>query len=191
MNQCNPDAQAREVPHGAPVADAASGDPGAVADEDMVSGVRQRLRAVAAQAGAPPDTASVEKRLGQLELRMRWMKLTVLALVILVGFMAVTAYFPASVIVRQTLLESKELKLLDSEGNPRLFLRMFSRVPVLQLLDAKGKPRMSLGLRFDNTPFLDLSDKTGRTRITLEMNADDEPTLALFDDKGETTFKIK
>jgi hypothetical protein len=72
-------------------------------------------------------------------------------------------------VVTPTLLESRELKILDSDGNPRLFVRMYSRVPVLQVMDTAGKPRMSLGLRFDDTPFIDLSDATGRTRATLEM----------------------
>ena len=95
-----------------------------------------------------------------------------------------------SVIVQQTLMESEEVKLVDNAGNTRLFLRMYSRVPVLQLLDTNAKPRMSLGLRFDDTPFIDLSDKTGRTRATFEMTDKDEPTLKLFDKDGEVSFAI-
>lgn len=98
--------------------------------------------------------------------------------------------FPDSVIVKQTLLESEEVKLIDKSGATRLFLRMYSRVPVLQIIDSKGKPRMSIGLRFDDTPFIDLSDHTGKTRATFEMTEDDEPTLRLFDANGETSFAI-
>ena len=99
-------------------------------------------------------------------------------------------FISQSPIIRQTLMESRELKLLDNDGNARLFLRMYSKVPVLQILDGNGKPRLSLGLRFDDTPFLDLSDRTGRTRATFEMTEHDEPTLRLFDENGETSFKI-
>ena len=95
-----------------------------------------------------------------------------------------------TIIVQQKLMESKELTLIDSQGNARLFIRMFSRVPVLQILDSNGKPRMSMGLRFDDTPFIDLSDRKGNTRATLEITADDSPALTMFNDKGDTTFTI-
>ena len=114
-------------------------------------------------------------------------------LVLMVGlvYMMGADYITQNPIVRQTLMESRELKLLDNDGNPRMFVRMYSKVPVLQLLDRNGKPRLSMGLRFDDTPFLDLSDRTGRTRATLEMTGDDAPTLQLFDENGETSFKIQ
>ena len=101
-----------------------------------------------------------------------------------------TSIFPDSILVKQILMESEEVKLVDNTGKTRLFLRMYSRVPVLQLLDTNGKHRMSLGLRFDDTPFIDLSDKTGRTRATFEMTAKDEPTLKLFNEDGEVSFAI-
>jgi hypothetical protein len=94
------------------------------------------------------------------------------------------------VIVRQKLMESKELKLLDNDGNARLFLRMYSKVPVLQIMDGNGRPRMSLGLRFDDSPFVDLSDRSGRTRATLEITKDDAPALRMFDKNGNPTFNI-
>lgn len=94
------------------------------------------------------------------------------------------------VIVRQKLMESKELTLLDNDGNVRLFLRMYSKVPVLQIMDTNGKPRMSLGLRFDNSPFIDLSDRSGRTRATFEITEDDAPALRMFDANGHPTFNI-
>ena len=132
----------------------------------------------------------VHKRLGKLEKQNFRMKLALVVLVMVVGYLGFEQVITESTIVRQTLMESRELKLLDNDGNPRLFLRMYSRVPVLQLLDSSGKPRMSLGMRFDDTPFIDLSDRTGRTRATLEMTEKDEPALSLFDENGEPTFKI-
>lgn len=147
-----------------------------------------------AVAAAPPadpgSTPALSRRLDKLEKQNFRLKLSMVALVLLVAYIAFGQSITDNIIVKQTLLESKELKLLDNEGNARLFLRMYSRVPVLQLLDAKGKPRMSLGMRFDDTPFIDLSDSTGRTRATLEMTGTDEPALRLFDEKGEPTFII-
>ena len=112
-------------------------------------------------------------------------------MLLLLGAYAVSDRFDLEqAVVTPTLLESRELKILDSDGNARLFVRMYSRVPVLQVMDTAGKPRMSLGLRFDDTPFIDLSDATGRTRATLEMTEDDAPAMRLMDENGETTFRI-
>ncbi|MFT5391117.1 MAG: hypothetical protein ACI8PT_001309 [Gammaproteobacteria bacterium] len=137
---------------------------------------------------APDD---LQFRMLRLERQNRWMKLSIVVILLLSGLVASKALLPSDTIVRQTLMESKELKLLDNDGQPRLFLRMYSRVPVIQLLDANGKPRMSLGLRFDDTPFFDLSDKTGRTRTSIELGPTGEPLIELFDENGESTTRIR
>jgi hypothetical protein len=133
---------------------------------------------------------SIRRRLELVERQNRWMRLGFLLLLLLGGYAVSDQFSLERVIVRQTLIESQELKLIDNDGNPRLFLRMYSRVPVLQVLDASGKPRMSLGLRFDDTPFIDLSDGKGRTRATFEMTAEDAPAMRLMDENGKTTFRI-
>lgn len=138
--------------------------------------------------GRPPPEH--EQRLLRLERQNRWMKLALVLVLLLVGLLILDR-LPPDAIVRQTLMESRELKLVDADGTPRLFLRMYSRVPVLQVLDRNGKPRISMGLRFDDTPFLDLSDKRGDTRVSLEITADDKPKLELFDRNGDTSFKIQ
>lgn len=147
------------------------------------------LRAVSAAPGPNPE-AKFNKRLDKLEKQNFRMKLAVVVLVMVVGYLSFDQFVPENILIKRTLVESRELKLLDNDGNARLFLRMYSRVPVLQLLDSKGKPRLSLGLRFDDTPFIDLSDKTGRARVTLELTPKDEPSLKLMDANGEPTFKI-
>ena len=133
---------------------------------------------------------SIRRRLERVERQNRWMRLGFLLLLLLGGITVSDALDLSQVVVRQTLLESREIKLLDNDGNARLFLRMYSRVPVLQVLDASGKPRMSLGLRFDDTPFIDLSDGSGRTRATFEMTEEDAPAMRLMDESGNTTFRI-
>jgi hypothetical protein len=133
---------------------------------------------------------SIRRRLERVERQNRWMRLGFLILLLLGGFAVSDKLNLDQAIVRQTLFESQELKLLDNNGNARLFVRMYSRVPVLQVLDAAGKPRMSLGLRFDDTPFIDLSDGEGRTRATFEMTEDDSPAMRLMDEAGNTTFRI-
>ena len=134
--------------------------------------------------------AALMQRIERLEQQAKRLRYAVLGAVVFCVALTAHSVIPDSVIVRQTLMESEEVKLVDTGGNTRLFLRMYSRVPVLQLLDAAGKPRMSLGLRFDDSPFIDLSDKTGRTRATFEMTEDDEPTLKLFNEDGEVSFAI-
>ncbi len=138
----------------------------------------------------PRSTNGIERRMERLERQNFRMKLALVLLVLVVGYLAFDQVISGSTIIKQTMMESRELKLLDKDGNARLFLRMYSRVPVLQLLDSHGKPRMSLGMRFDDTPFIDLSDKSGQTRASLELTEDEEPALRLFDEHGETTFKI-
>lgn len=133
---------------------------------------------------------SIRRRLERVERQNRWMRLGFLLLLLLGGYAVSDKIDLDQVVVRQTLLESQELKLLDNDGNARLFVRMYSRVPVLQVLDSAGKPRMSLGLRFDDTPFIDLSDGQGRTRATFEMTEEDAPAMRLMDESGKTTFRI-
>ena len=139
----------------------------------------------------PSATDELIGRIEGVERSNRRLKILVLVLLVGLVYMMGADYITQNPIVRQTLMESRELKLLDNDGNPRMFVRMYSKVPVMQLLDRNGKPRLSMGLRFDDTPFLDLSDRTGRTRATLEMTGDDAPTLQLFDENGETSFKIQ
>ncbi|MCP5151572.1 MAG: hypothetical protein H6983_14945 [Ectothiorhodospiraceae bacterium] len=133
---------------------------------------------------------TLEQRIRKVERQNRWLKVLILLVALGTGGLVYFELFPEGVIVQKTLMESREIKLLDNNGNARLFLRMYSRVPVLQIFDSNGKPRMSLGLRFDDTPFIDLSDKRGNTRATFEMTEEDAPALRLFDEHGNTTFKI-
>lgn len=144
--------------------------PGFVVNDDSVEGLVRRV-------------AKLERRT-----RVQFFALVIIALGGL-GFFF-DKLLVDNVIVQQKLMESRELTLLDNDGNARLFLRMYSKVPVLQIMDSNGKPRISLGLRFDDTPFLDLSDRTGRTRATFEMTEDDAPALRLFDENGNPTFNI-
>lgn len=167
---------------------------GAKAGDDADGGSATLPPGGGPRGGAAQETGvltSLGERVTRLEKQNRRLKYVVILLVLGLGYVFSEDFLSTHVIVHQTLMESKELKLLDNNGNARLFLRMYSKVPVIQLLDRNGKPRLSLGLRFDDTPFIDLSDKTGRTRATLELTHDDSPTLRLFDAHGDTTFKIK
>ena len=134
--------------------------------------------------------ATLAARIGTFERQGYRLRCAVLGAVEFGVALPATSIFLDSTIVKLTLVESEEVKLVDNTGKTHLFLHMHSRVPVLQLLDTSGKTRMSLGLRFADTPFIDLSDKTGRTRATFEMTAKDEPTLKLFNEDGEVSFAI-
>lgn len=133
---------------------------------------------------------TLSARLDRVERQNGWMKLLVLVLSLGGAYALYDTLFPEGVLIQKTMMESKELKITDADGNPRLFLRMYSRVPVLQLMDGNGRPRMSLGLRFDDTPFIDLSDQRGNTRATLEINQKDAAALRLYDEKGDVSFEI-
>ncbi len=159
--------------------------------DEAVPGYRraeQHIPPVEPVVGLPME--SIRRRLERVERQNRWMRLGFLLLLLLGGFAVSDKLDFDRIVVRQTLFESRELKLLDNDGNARLFIRMYSRVPVLQVMDASGKPRMSLGLRFDDTPFIDLSDAQGRTRASFEMTEEDAPAVRLMDENGKTTFRI-
>ena len=130
------------------------------------------------------------ERVARLERRTRTQFFALILFALVGGGFLFDGLLVEQVIVRQKLMESKELTLLDNDGNARLFLRMYSKVPVLQIMDSNGRPRMSLGLRFDDSPFVDLSDRTGRTRATFEITEDDAPALRMFDQDGNPTFNI-
>ncbi len=160
----------------------------ALADQSATGESPGGARTVDHLDAADSDTAS---RLEALERQSRRTRFLLLALVLLVGFVAFGRLVPSEQMsMRQTLTESKQLKLVDSSGNTRMFLRIYSHVPVLQLLDSKGKPRLSMGIRFDDTPFIDMSDKSGQTRATFEMTEEDEPTIRLYDEDGRASFTI-
>ena len=145
------------------------------------------------QPQAPDTTEAVDEltaRIERLERRNTRGRLLIVLLFICTGYLAFDRVFPDGVVVQQKLMESTEVKLVDTDGNARLFLRMFSRVPVLQILGEGGTPRMSLGLRFDNTPFIDLSDRKGQTRATFEMTSDDTPVIQFYDANGEKTTRL-
>jgi hypothetical protein len=138
-----------------------------------------------------PEPDAIGPRVARLERQLGVYKLLFLLVVAtLAGYWTVGKFSEPSVTVKKIMLESQEVKLVDAEGNTRFFLRLYSKVPILQLIDNNGKPRMSLGLRFDDTPFIDLSDQNGDTRAVLEMTSDDEPTLRMLDRQGNTTFQI-
>ena len=79
-------------------------------------------------------------RLAQIERRNLWMRSLLVMVLLASTYLLYFKVFPEGVIVQQTLMESRELKLVDRDGNPRLFLRMYSKVPVLQILDEDGRP---------------------------------------------------
>ena len=172
-------------------ADEASGAEHEHASEATVPGHRGRTkRRHSLESSVALPAESIRRRLERLERQNRWLRLGFLVLVLVVAYVVSDRLNLENAIVKQTLVESKELKLLDNDGNPRLFVRMYSRVPVMQVFDGTGKPRMSLGLRFDDTPFIDLSDARGRTRATFEMTPNDAPAVRLMDENGKTTFQI-
>ncbi|MDX1431590.1 MAG: hypothetical protein R3286_03980 [Gammaproteobacteria bacterium] len=144
-------------------------------------------------AQAPPRQSvwpTLVERVEKAERDSRRLKLVLIVMVPLLAYLFVNQQFPASVVEREPLVAADRLQLLDREGNPRLFLRIYSGVPVMQLMDQHGKPRMSLGLRYDDTPFISLADTGGQTRATLQVGDEDKPTLQLFDENGDSTFSV-
>ena len=135
-------------------------------------------------------SAPIFLRLQRIEQQHRLLGLLFLTLVIGVVIAAFGLLSQGKTINSKSLETSEELKLVDSTGRPRLFLRLHSEMPVMQVLDARGRPRLTLGLRFDETPFIDLSDESGATRASLQVTSGGQPTIRMYDRKGESTFTV-
>lgn len=156
-----------------------------------VSGQRGHAKgAPAGRARRDSTTAPIFLRLQRVEQQHRLLGLLFLTLVIGMVVAALGLLSQGRTISSKTLETSEELKLVDSTGRPRLFLRLHSEVPVMQVLDAHGRPRLTLGLRFDETPFIDLSDESGAIRASLQVTTGGEPTIRMYDRKGESTFTV-
>ncbi len=142
-----------------------------------------------------PDANAVLARTERLERRVRRLGAAILVLLAAFAYL-LFAFVPVESLqqgapVTKALTESKQFRLVDSSGNQRMLIRMYSDVPVVQLLDSNGETRMSMGLRFDETPFIDLSDHTGRTRAAVEVSQEGQPSFKLFDENGNPTFQVK
>ena len=147
---------------------------------------------------APPEEspershwAEMAERLQKAERQSRWLKYTLLIMAPLLVYVFLDQNLPAQLVEREKLVAADRMQLFDAAGNTRMYMRVYSGVPVIQLIDEKGKPRLSLGLRYDSSPFISLSDIEGQTRATLQVGANDEPALKLFDEEGNPSFTAR
>jgi len=136
----------------------------------------------------PPPWVDLAQRLHKAERQSRWLKYALMFMAPILVYVFVGQGLPEKLVQRQALVASDRMQLFDDKGNTRMYMRVYSGVPVVQLIDESGIPRLSLGLRYDDTPFISLSDGTGQTRASLQMDAKDNPALKLFDDRGEPSF---
>jgi hypothetical protein len=135
-----------------------------------------------------PPWVDLAQRLHEAERQSRWLKYTLLIMAPLLVYVFVGHELPKQLIEREPLVAAQRMQLFDESGNTRMYMRVYSGVPVVQLIDESGKPRLSLGLRYDDSPFISLSDVTGQTRATLQVGEDDKPALKLFSAAGEPAF---
>lgn len=135
-----------------------------------------------------PPWVDLAQRMQRAERQSRWLKLVLFVMAPLLVYVFLGQELPARLVHKEPLVAANHMQLYDDQGNPRLYMRVYSGVPVVQLIDEKGKPRLSLGLRYDNSPFISLSDTAGQTRATLQVGEDDRPTLRLYDERGEPSF---
>ena len=131
------------------------------------------------------------QRLQEAERRGRWLKYTLLVMAPLLIYIFIGQELPEHLVKREPVVASDRFQLFDEEGNTRMYMRLYSGVPIVQLIDENGIPRLSLGLRYDDSPFINLSDVRGQTRASLQVGEDDRSALNLFDENGETTFSVR
>ena len=120
-----------------------------------------------------PPWADLVDRLHKAERQSRWLKFALLAMAPLLIYVFIAQELPERLVERAPLVSSDRMQLFDESGNTRLYMRVYSGVPVVQLIDEKGNPRLSLGLRYDDSPFISLSDVNGQTRATLHLGEGD------------------
>ena len=136
----------------------------------------------------PAPWVDLAQRLHKAERQSRWLKYALLVMAPMLIYVFIGQGLPEKLVKREALVASDRLQLFDENGNTRMYMRVYSGVPVVQLIDESGIPRLSMGLRYDDSPFISLSDGTGQTRASLQMDAEDNPALRLFDEKGEPSF---
>ena len=136
----------------------------------------------------PPPWVDLAQRLHKAERQSRWLKYALMLMAPILIYVFIGQGLPEKLVQRQALVASDRMQLFDENGNARMYMRVYSGVPVVQLIDGNGMPRLSLGLRYDDSPFISLSDTSGQTRASLQMDANDKPALKLFNEKGEPSF---
>jgi len=135
--------------------------------------------------------AEMAQRLQEAERQGRWLKYTLLVMAPLLIYVFIGQELPEQLIQRDPLVSSDRFQLFDEKGNTRMYMRVYSGVPLVQLIDENGKPRLSLGLRYDDSPFISLSDAKGQTRASLQVGENELSSLNIFDENGEATFSVQ
>ncbi len=135
-----------------------------------------------------PSWVDLAQRLQKAERQSRWLKYALLIMAPLLIYVFVGQELPKQLVQREALVAAKRMQLFDENGNTRMFMRVYSGVPVVQLIDENGVPRLSLGLRYDETPFISIADVRGQTRASLQVGENDQPALKMFDENGEPSF---
>lgn len=136
----------------------------------------------------PPPWVDLAQRLQKAERQSRWLKYALFFMAPLLIYVFVGQEIPQQLVEREPLVAADRMQMFDENGNTRMYMRVYSGVPVVQLIDESGVPRLSLGLRYDDSPFISLSDVTGQTRASLQVDAGDQPALKLFDANGNPSF---
>ncbi len=135
-----------------------------------------------------PSWVELAQRLQKAERQSRWLKYALIIMAPLLVYVFASQELPKHLVQKEPLLAADRLQLFDEQGSTRMYMRVYSGVPLVELIDENGMPRLSLGLRYDDSPFISLSDVRGQTRASLRVGADDTPALKLFDENGEPSF---
>jgi hypothetical protein len=135
-----------------------------------------------------PPWVDLAVRLQKAERQSRWLKYALIIMAPLLVYVFLGQEIPQQLVQKEPLVAADRMQLFDENGNTRMYMRVYSGVPVVQLIDESGIPRLSLGLRYDDSPFISLSDVRGQTRASLQVDADDQPALKLFNENGEPSF---
>ena len=137
-----------------------------------------------------PSWVDLAQRLHKAERQSRLLKYALIVMAPLLVYVFVSQELPGQLMEREPLVAADRFQLFDEQGNTRMYMRVYSGVPVVQLIDENGTPRLSMGLRYDDSPFISLSDVRGQTRASLQVDADDSPAFKLFDENGEPSFSV-
>jgi len=138
-----------------------------------------------------PTWVDLAERLQKAERESRWFKYALLIMAPLLVYLFIGQELPERLIEHEPLVAADRMQLFDEDGNTRMYMRVYSGVPVVQLIGENGMPRLSLGLRYDDSPFISLSDVNGQTRASLQVDEGEQPALKLFDENGEPSFSAQ
>ena len=85
-----------------------------------------------------PPWVDLALRLQKAERQSRWLKYALLIMAPLLIYVFVGQELPQRLVQKEPLVAANRMQLFDANGHTRMYMRVYSGVPVVQLIDESG-----------------------------------------------------